>query len=94
MLLRFNKDFHTCHWDGNLYNVLFTYNRVNIRRLYQAVEAADNLEPDLLFPYQSTKRRLISTERFVPFSSRANASCANDSGLQRCSSVCNSAPPI
>ncbi|KAF2298530.1 hypothetical protein GH714_023978 [Hevea brasiliensis] len=73
VLLRFTKDLHACHQNGNLYNVRFAYNRVNIRRLYQAVEAAENLEPDLLFPSQSTRRRLITTARFVPFTSSLNA---------------------
>ncbi|GLT47611.1 hypothetical protein SLA2020_212970 [Shorea laevis] len=72
VLLRFAKDFHSHHSNGNLYNVQFTYNRVNMRRLYQAVEAAENLEDDLLFPSHSTKRKLIKTKPFVPLTCSLN----------------------
>ncbi|EEF49717.1 ATP-dependent helicase NAM7, putative [Ricinus communis] len=73
VLLKFPKDLHRHHQNWNLYNVRFTYNRVNLRRLYHAVEAAESLEPYLLFPSQSTQRRLIKTARFVPFTGGLNA---------------------
>jgi helicase MOV-10 len=43
-----------------------------MRRLYQAVQAAEGLEHDLLFPSESTKRRLIKTPGFVPFNNSLN----------------------
>ncbi|XVF06253.1 hypothetical protein REPUB_Repub06bG0031900 [Reevesia pubescens] len=72
VLLKFADKFHTLHRDGNLYNVHFTYNRVNMRRLYQAVEAADSLHDNLLFPSQSTKRKLKKTAPFVPCTGTLN----------------------
>ncbi|XP_031249415.1 probable RNA helicase SDE3 [Pistacia vera] len=67
VLLNFAKEFHASHKNENLYDVRFSYNRVGMRRLYQAVEAAENLESVLLFPSQSTKRRLVKTNPFMPF---------------------------
>ncbi|KAJ6305750.1 hypothetical protein OIU78_021144 [Salix suchowensis] len=72
VLLKFANDLHTCHRNGNLYDVRFTFNRVNMRRLYQAVQAAEGLEQDLLFPSESTKRRLVNSPGFVPFTSSLN----------------------
>ncbi|KAJ6682872.1 DNA2/NAM7 HELICASE FAMILY [Salix koriyanagi] len=43
-----------------------------MRRLYQAVKAAEGLEQDLLFPSESTKRRLVNSPGFVPFTSSLN----------------------
>ncbi|KAJ6413851.1 hypothetical protein OIU84_006623 [Salix udensis] len=43
-----------------------------MRRLYQAVQAAEGLEHDLLFPSESTKRRLVNSPGFVPFTSSLN----------------------
>ncbi|XVE62877.1 hypothetical protein DITRI_Ditri06bG0155000 [Diplodiscus trichospermus] len=90
VLLRFASEFHTLHRDGNLYNIHFTYNRVNMRRLYQAVEAAGTLPDNLLFPCQSTKRTLIKTTPFVP--------CAGTLNEEQMLSVekilaCKGAPP-
>ncbi|XP_022719235.1 probable RNA helicase SDE3 [Durio zibethinus] len=72
VLLKFAKEFHTLHQDGNLYNVHFTYNRVNMRRLYQAVEAAETLPDNILFPSQSTKRTLMKAGPFVPCTGTLN----------------------
>lgn len=72
MLLRFPREFHTSHWNGNLYNIWFTYNRVNMRRLYQALHAAAGLDANLLFPSQFTRRRLVKTTPFMPVTSSLN----------------------
>ncbi|OMO98913.1 putative RNA helicase SDE3 [Corchorus olitorius] len=66
VLLKFADEFHTSHRDGMLYNVHFSYNRVNMRRLYQAVEAAGTLQDNILFPSQATKRELIKIAPIVP----------------------------
>ncbi|KAL3516225.1 hypothetical protein ACH5RR_023127 [Cinchona calisaya] len=50
VLLNFGKDFHVQHQPRSLYNIWFTFNRVNLRRLHQAVESAQNLDIDFLFP--------------------------------------------
>ncbi|PKU67749.1 probable RNA helicase SDE3 [Dendrobium catenatum] len=66
ILLKFDKNLHQCHRDDHFYNVSFTYNRVNMRRLYHTVQAAECLEPEILFPFQSTNRRVIYTVPFQP----------------------------
>ncbi|EEF45264.1 ATP-dependent helicase NAM7, putative [Ricinus communis] len=70
--LKFDPQFHTCHSDGNLYDVHFTYNRVNIRRQYQAVDAAENLEMELLFPSECFGNRLTETAPLVPITCNLN----------------------
>lgn len=70
--LKFAPQFHLSHKDGNLYNVRFTYNRVNVRRLYQAIEAAVKLEIEFLFPSESPRMRLIETTPLVPISCNLN----------------------
>ncbi|KAK6913964.1 DNA2/NAM7 helicase, helicase domain [Dillenia turbinata] len=64
--LKFSREFHMYHRNSNLYNVFFTYNRVIMRRLYQAVEAAEKLEPKLLFPSEFSGKRLIKPTPIVP----------------------------
>uniref|UniRef100_A0A5B7BCG1 RNA helicase n=1 Tax=Davidia involucrata TaxID=16924 RepID=A0A5B7BCG1_DAVIN len=66
--LKFDKEFHLCHRDVNLYNVQFTYNRVNMRRLYQAVYSTESLGTELLFPSESSTQRLIEPTPLVPIS--------------------------
>lgn len=70
--LKFAPEFHLIHLDGNLYNVQFTYNRINMRRQYQAIEAAEKLELDVLFPSESLEYRLIETTPIVPISCTLN----------------------
>lgn len=69
--LGFAKEFIWHHTDESLYNVRFTYNRVNMRRLYQAIDSAKGLEMDLLFPSDS-RRRLIKATHMVPISFNLN----------------------
>lgn len=72
IFLKFNEGFHSSYRASNLYNVQFTYNRINMRRLYQAIEAAKSLEADFLFPADSCKSRLIHSTPLVPVSSLLN----------------------
>lgn len=92
VFLQFAKEFHLLHREGNLYDVTFTYNRVNMRRLYQAVDTAEGgLGMAFLFPSQSTsKRRSIKTSPFVPWSQHLNEeqTCAVEMILG-----CKGAPP-
>uniref|UniRef100_A0A0A9D3M9 RNA helicase n=1 Tax=Arundo donax TaxID=35708 RepID=A0A0A9D3M9_ARUDO len=53
IFLQFDKQFHLNHHDRNLYHVSFTYNRVNMRRLYKSIHEAELMGPDILFPCQS-----------------------------------------
>ncbi|KAM7257595.1 hypothetical protein ACFE04_013336 [Oxalis oulophora] len=87
--LKFADDFHSHHGDRNLYNVQFTYNRINTRRLYQAVDTAQRLETEFLFPSDCGKR-VIQTNPLVPISPLLNEE-------QKCSVEkilgCEGAPP-
>ncbi|KAI4338664.1 hypothetical protein MLD38_023694 [Melastoma candidum] len=69
LLLKFAKDVHRRHIDSNLYNICFSYNRVNMRRLYQAIEAAETLENGFLFPSTSNARK---SSPFPPLTSGLN----------------------
>ncbi|EXC18947.1 hypothetical protein L484_002591 [Morus notabilis] len=70
--LKFAPEFHLCHTGGNVYNVQFTYNRVNMRRLYQAVDACEQLEKGFLFPFEANERRQIIMKPLVPISCALN----------------------
>ncbi|XP_047333760.1 probable RNA helicase SDE3 [Impatiens glandulifera] len=59
VLLKFADDFYSQHNSRSVYNVQFTYNRVNMRRLYQAIEAAESLGIDFLFPSESSEHRRV-----------------------------------
>uniref|UniRef100_A0A5B7CCG0 RNA helicase n=1 Tax=Davidia involucrata TaxID=16924 RepID=A0A5B7CCG0_DAVIN len=88
VILKFPKEFCMHHRGGNLYSIRFTYNRVTMRRLYQAVQAAESLETNLLFPSQSTQRS-IHTTPIVPFTS------VNEEQLHSVEIIlgCKGAPP-
>ncbi|XP_020230053.1 probable RNA helicase SDE3 [Cajanus cajan] len=70
--LKFDPEFHFFHRDENRYDVHFTYNRLNMRRLYQAVEAADYLGNEFLFPSSFSRKRQIKTTALVPISGTFN----------------------
>ncbi|KAL0388571.1 UNVERIFIED_CONTAM: putative RNA helicase SDE3 [Sesamum radiatum] len=70
--LKFDAKFHSSHRDSDLYNVQFTYNRTGMRRLYQAVEAAECLDRNFLFPSLSSKMRLAQHKPLVPMSCNLN----------------------
>ncbi|XP_043691441.1 probable RNA helicase SDE3 isoform X2 [Telopea speciosissima] len=72
VLLSFAHDFHQRHCDSNTYNVRFSYNRMNYRRQYHAVNAAQNLDNVLLFPSQLSKMRVIKTNPMVPLNQNLN----------------------
>lgn len=70
--LKFAPEFHLNHRDNNMYNVQFTYNRINMRRLYQAIDAAENLAKEFLFPYEFSEKRHIKTTPLVPITQNMN----------------------
>ncbi|XP_057771655.1 probable RNA helicase SDE3 [Salvia miltiorrhiza] len=72
IILKFAPQFHCSHRDRNLYDVQFNYNRTNMRRLYQAVEAAQSLERNLLFPSAMYKVRLGQYKALTPIFSDLN----------------------
>lgn len=72
MFLKFREDFHLNHRPGNFYNVQFTFNRVPMRRLYQAIEAAESLGNEVLFPSECRKERFIRSTPLVPLSHKLN----------------------
>ncbi|XP_014520114.1 probable RNA helicase SDE3 [Vigna radiata var. radiata] len=71
--LKFDPEYNLYHYhkDENTYDVHFTYNRINMRRLYQAAEATENLGTDILFP-STSKKRHIKTTALVPISGTFN----------------------
>ncbi|XP_021742469.1 probable RNA helicase SDE3 [Chenopodium quinoa] len=70
--LKFADEFHKCHSDQNFYNIRFMYNRVNMRRLYQAIEGAEKVHKAFLFPSESLAKRQITPTPMVPISSNLN----------------------
>ncbi|KDP40205.1 hypothetical protein JCGZ_02203 [Jatropha curcas] len=70
--LKFAPQFHSGNFSGNLYDVHFTYNRLNVRRQYQAVDAAENLKTEFLFPSDCSENRLIETTPLVPITYNLN----------------------
>ncbi|KAK6929934.1 DNA2/NAM7 helicase, helicase domain, partial [Dillenia turbinata] len=88
--LKFSREFHMAHRDTNLYNVSFTYNRVIMRRFYHAVEAAEKLEPRLLFPSETSGKRVIKPMPMVPISCMLNEEQLFSIKMILC---CRGAPP-
>ncbi|KAJ9557082.1 hypothetical protein OSB04_011696 [Centaurea solstitialis] len=70
--LSFHDDLHSYHSEGDRYDVQFEYNRLGMRRLYQAIEAAGKLDMELLFPEFSSSPRCIQTTPLVPISCKLN----------------------
>ncbi|KAI3770867.1 hypothetical protein L6452_02015 [Arctium lappa] len=70
--LSFHDDLHSYHAEGDRYDVQFEYNRLGMRRLYQAIEAAGKLDTELLFPEFSSNSRCIETSPLVPISCKLN----------------------
>ncbi|KAL3648990.1 hypothetical protein CASFOL_005393 [Castilleja foliolosa] len=72
--LKFDVDqkFHNNHRDTNRYNVQFTYNRTGMRRLYQAVEAAESLNKDFLFPSNPCRTKRVSSRPLTPIACTLN----------------------
>nr|GMD66134.1 probable RNA helicase SDE3 [Ipomoea batatas] len=72
VFLKFDQDFHARHRVGNVYNVQFTYNRIGVRRMIQAIEAANSLTKEVLFPSEVYGRRNIPTTPLKPLSCMLN----------------------
>lgn len=70
--LQFDKNIHLGYMSRNLYNVQFNYNRVNMRKLYQALEATEQLDPEFLFPSNSGYIRRIKPAQLGPLSDMLN----------------------
>ncbi|CAM8923535.1 unnamed protein product [Rhodiola kirilowii] len=71
VLLSFCREFETYYKNGRSYNIQFSYNRVSVRRLYQAVELAQKLGPNILFPSYKNQRKMIKAA-FKPFTCKLN----------------------
>lgn len=72
VFLKFREDFHVNHRPTNSYNVQFTFNRISMRRLYQAIEAAEILGNEVLFPSDCQKARFIRSSRVAPITNMLN----------------------
>ncbi|OIT39607.1 putative rna helicase sde3 [Nicotiana attenuata] len=68
VILKFREYFQVQHHPRNLYDIQFSCNRINMRRLYQAVQAAEGLDLNLLFPSEVIERSNKGTP-LVPFAS-------------------------
>lgn len=71
VLLSFSRDFEFSYKNGCTYNVQFAYNRVHMRRQYQAVELAQKLGPNILFPSYKSPRKMIKAS-FAPITCNLN----------------------
>lgn len=78
--LKFDNSFHNAHHDRNKYDVSFTYNRLNMRRLYKSVHEAELIGPDILFPSQ-TRYRSVKKVPFKPLNPNINAEQADAVGM-------------
>ncbi|GAA0156850.1 RNA helicase [Lithospermum erythrorhizon] len=72
VFLKFDEKFHMSHNTNNVYNIQFTYNRVVVRRVYEAIEAAGRLGTELIFPSMSFAKRRLRPSQLVPISSMLN----------------------
>lgn len=77
VFLQFADVFHRMHSDGNQYDVRFAYNRVNFRRLYQAIESAEALHKKFLFPTEYDRKRRITAKNLKPISCLLNEEQVN-----------------
>ncbi|CAH9136634.1 unnamed protein product [Cuscuta epithymum] len=74
VFLKFDKEFHATHREDNVYNIQFAFNRIGMRRMIQAVDAADkSLTKEFLFPSEFSRRRRIHTTPLKPVSHVLNA---------------------
>ncbi|PNT78149.1 hypothetical protein BRADI_1g74450v3 [Brachypodium distachyon] len=80
IFLRFDVQFHHSHHDRNKYDVSFTYNRLNMRRLYKSVHEAELTGPDILFPCQS-RYRTVKKLAFKPLNPDINTEQADAVGM-------------
>ncbi|CAL4912681.1 unnamed protein product [Urochloa decumbens] len=76
IFLQFDHQFHHNHHDRNQYHVSFTYNRVNMRRLYKSIHEAEFLGPGILFPCQ-TPYRAVKRCPFKPLNPHINTEQAD-----------------
>ena len=70
--MKFDKELHDHHHSTNLYNVSYARKRINIRRLYHAINAAENLGAEILFPSKPSLRREIKAPLFLPLNPDIN----------------------
>ncbi|KAL8171139.1 hypothetical protein V2J09_022943 [Rumex salicifolius] len=77
VFLQFADVFHKKHRDQDFYDVRFAYNRVNFRRLYQAIESAEALHRRFLFPHEYDGKRRIIARNLKPISCLLNEEQAN-----------------
>lgn len=71
IFLQFDNQFHHNHHDRNQYHVSFTYNRLNMRRLYKSIHESEFLGPGILFPCQSPCRD-VKRQPFRPLNPHIN----------------------
>ncbi|KAK9054834.1 hypothetical protein SSX86_025913 [Deinandra increscens subsp. villosa] len=72
VLISFHEDLISYHSEGDRYDVQFEYNRLSMKRMYQALEASGKLDTEFLFPEFSSNVRSIETCPLVPISCKLN----------------------
>ncbi|KAL8205981.1 hypothetical protein R6Q57_009532 [Mikania cordata] len=72
VIVSFHDDVHGNYSEVDRYDVQFEYNRLGMKRLYQALEASGKLDTDFLFPELSSNERRIETRPLVPISCNLN----------------------
>ncbi|CAA7399190.1 unnamed protein product [Spirodela intermedia] len=73
ILLSFAVEFHEQHHEAKRYDVSFSFNRLCMRRLYQALQMSEQLDAAILFPSNPSKRRVIRTNAsLVPLNKTLN----------------------
>ncbi|PWA73276.1 RNA helicase SDE3 [Artemisia annua] len=70
--LSFHEDLHSYYSEGDRFDVEFQFNRLGVRRLYQAIEATGKLDTEFLFPDLASTERYIETSPLVPISCNLN----------------------
>uniref|UniRef100_A0ACD5TUW5 Uncharacterized protein n=2 Tax=Avena sativa TaxID=4498 RepID=A0ACD5TUW5_AVESA len=80
IFLKFDTQFHNDHHERIKYDVSFTYNRLNMRRLYKSVHEAELIGPDILFPSQS-RYRSVKKLPFKPLNPNINTEQADAVGM-------------
>ncbi|KAG9451958.1 hypothetical protein H6P81_004862 [Aristolochia fimbriata] len=88
VFLKFADEFHQSHQDSELYDVSFKFNRVNLRRCYQALKLAEaELTKQFLFP---SEQRFIDVTPVKPLNHSLNEEQL--SSVERIL-ACKGAPP-
>ncbi|XP_052213999.1 RNA helicase Mov10l1-like isoform X2 [Dreissena polymorpha] len=80
VLLKFNPEFHRSY-TGKDFNVVFTFNRGQLRKCHKATEMAETLEENVLFPSYLQPRPAVSLSKPGPMHGSSSSNTGNRSAL-------------